>query len=123
MKTDNIVLEKSFQFGVRIVKLFMHLRKIKVERDLCVQLFNSGTSINANVEESVGRSSRMEFAHKLEIAYREARETRYWLRLLRDTELLEAKIAKSFIVDCEEIIKIIIAILNSTKIKEIPDVN
>ena len=51
MKTDNIVLEKSFQFGLRIVKLFMHLRKIKVERDLCVQLLNSGTSIGANVEE------------------------------------------------------------------------
>ena len=78
MKTDNILLEKSFQFGLRIVKLFMHLRKIKVERDLCVQLLNSGTSIGANVEESVGGSSRKEFAHKLEIAYREARETRYW---------------------------------------------
>ena len=101
----------------------MHLRKIKIERDLCVQLLNSGTSIGANVEESVGASSRKEFAHKLEIAYREARETRYWLRLLRDIELLEVKIAKSFIVDCEEIIKIIIAILNSTKIKQIPDVN
>jgi len=77
----------------------MHLRKIKIERDLCVQLLNSGTSIGANVEESVGASSRKEFAHKLEIAYREARETRYWLRLLRDIELLEVKIAKSFIVD------------------------
>lgn len=88
-----------------------------------MQLLNSGTSIGANVEESVGASSRKEFAHKLEIAYREARETRYWLRLLRDIELLEVKIAKSFIVDCEEIIKIIIAILNSTKIKQIPDVN
>ena len=96
----------------------MHLRKIKVERDLCVQLLNSGTSIGANVEESVGGASRKDFAHKLEIAYREARETRYWLRLLRDIELLEVKIAKSFIVDCEEIIKIIIAILNSTKIKQ-----
>ena len=78
MKTDNILLEKSFQFGLSIVKLFMHLRKIKVERDLCVQLLNSGTSIGVNVEESVGGSSRKEFAHKLEIAYREGRETRYW---------------------------------------------
>ena len=51
----------------------MHLRKIKIERDLCVQLLNSGTSIGANVEESVGGSSRKEFVHKLEIAYREAR--------------------------------------------------
>lgn len=54
--------------------MFVHLRKIKVERDLCVQLLNSGTSIGANVEESVVGSSRKDFAHKLEIAYREARE-------------------------------------------------
>ena len=61
MKNDNVILDKSFQFGLRIVKLFVHLRKIKVERDLCVQLLRSGTSIGANVEESVGGSSRKDF--------------------------------------------------------------
>ena len=101
--------------------LFVHLRKIKVERDLCVQLLRSGTSIGANVEESIGGSSRKDFAHKLEIAYREARETRYWLRLLKESELLESKLAESFIIDCQEIIKILTAILNSTKNKQITE--
>lgn len=119
MKTDNIVLDKSFQFGLRIVKLFMHLRKIKVERELCSQLLRSGTSIGANIEESVGGSSRKDFVHKLEIAYKEARETRYWLKLLKGSELLEDKLAESFISDCEEIIKILTAILTSSKAQSI----
>ena len=50
MKTDNIILDKSFQFGLRIVKLFMHLRKVKVERDLCTQFWRSGILINNSFE-------------------------------------------------------------------------
>ena len=119
MKTDNIILDKSFQFGLRIVKLFMHLRKIKMERDLCTQFLRSGTSIGANIEEAIGGSSRKDFVHKLEIAYKEARETRYWLRLLKGSSLLENKLAESFIKDCEEIIKILTAILTSSKAQQI----
>jgi four helix bundle protein len=119
MKTENIIIDKSFQFGLRIVKLFMHLRKIKVERDLCTQFLRSGTSIGANIEEAIGGSSRKDFVHKLEIAYKEARETRYWLRLLKGSSLLENKLAESFIKDCEEIIKILTAILNSSKTQQI----
>ena len=74
MKTDNIIADKSFQFGLRIVKLFIHLRKVKVKRELCIQLLKSGTSIGANIEESVGGSLRKDFVYKLEIAYKEARE-------------------------------------------------
>ena len=119
MKTDNIILDKSFQFGLRIVKLFMHLRKVKVERDLCTQFLRSGTSIGANIEEAIGDSSRKDFVHKLEIAYKKARETTYWLRLLKGSSLLENKLAESFIKDCEEIIKILTAILNSSKTQQI----
>lgn len=115
MKDNNIIVEKSFQFGLRIIKLFLHLREHKVERELCVQLLKSGTSVGANVEEALGGSSRKDFIHKLEIAYREARETRYWLRLLKESELLENKLADSFINDCEELLKILTAILNSSK--------
>jgi four helix bundle protein len=97
--------------------LFQHLREHKVERDLCTQLLRSGTSIGANVEEAIGGSSRKDFIHKLEISYREARETRYWLRLLKEAELLDEKLAVSFISDCEEILKILSAIINSSKIK------
>ncbi len=119
MKTVNIILDKSFQFGLRIVKLFMHLRKIKVERDLCTQFLRSGTSIGANIEEAIGGSSRKDFVHKLEIAYKEARETRYWLRLLKGSSLLKNKLAESFIKDCEEIIKILTVILTSSKAQQI----
>ncbi|MDN3657560.1 four helix bundle protein [Ferruginibacter paludis] len=121
MKNDNLILDKSFQFSLRIVKLFVHLKETKVERDLCLQLLRSGTSVGPNVEESVGGSSIKDFAHKLEIAYREARETRYWLRLMKESELQESKLAESFISDCEEIIKILTAILNSTKYKQMPE--
>jgi four helix bundle protein len=115
MKESNVIVEKSFQFGLRIVKLFLDLREHKIERELCVQLLKSGTSIGANIEEALGGSSRKDFIHKLEIAYREARETRYWLRLLKESELLESKLAESFTSDCEELIRILTSILNSSK--------
>jgi four helix bundle protein len=91
------------------------LKKKKIESGLCSQILSSGTSIGANVEEAIGGSSRKDFINKLQIAYREARETSYWLRLLRDGQLLEKKLAESFLKDCEEIIKILTAILNSSK--------
>ena len=115
MKQENFILTKTYNFGLRILKLYLHLRKKKVDTGLCSQLLNSGTSIGANTEEAVGGSSRKDFFNKLQIAYREARETRYWLRLLRNGEILETKLAESFITDCEEIIKILTAILNSSK--------
>jgi len=70
MKTENIIVEKSFQFSLRIVKLFGFLKKSKVERDLALQLLRSGTSIGANVEEAIGGSSRKDFINKLAIAYK-----------------------------------------------------
>jgi len=76
---------------------------------------NSGTSIGANVEETVGGSSRKDFINKLQVAYKESRETRYWLRLLEDGKIIEKKLAESFIRDCEEIIRILTTILNSSK--------
>lgn len=78
-----MILEKSFQFSLRILKLFRHLRDNKVKRELCSQLLRSGTSIGANIEAAIGGSSRKDFTHKLEIAYREARETKYWIRLFK----------------------------------------
>lgn len=115
MKQENLILTKTYNFGLRILKLYLHLRKRRVDAGLCSQLLDSGTSVGANAEEAVGGSSRKDFINKLQISYREARETRYWLRLLRDSELLEKKLAESFISDCEEIIKILTAILNSSK--------
>ena len=115
MKAENIILDKSFKFGLRILKLYIHLRKKKVDVGLCSQILDSGTSIGANVEEAVGGSSRKDFINKLQIAYKESRETRYWLRLLKEGEILEKKLADSFLKDCDEIIAILTAILNSSK--------
>ena len=119
MKTGNIIVEKSFHFALRIVKLYSLLKEKKIERDLALQLLRSGTSVGANIEEAIGGSSKRDFIHKLEIAYREARETKYWLRLFKESNLLQLKLAESFISDCDEIIKILTAILNSSKSKQI----
>jgi len=63
MKETNIVLTKSYAFGLRIVKLYMHLRKQRVERELLIQLLKAGTSIGANTEEAAGGQSRSDFVH------------------------------------------------------------
>ena len=105
MSRQNIILEKSYNFGLRTVKLYMHLRKNKLERELLIQFLKSGTSVGANVEEAEGGQSLNDFIHKIGIAYKEVREADYWLRLLRDSELLELKLANSFIQDAEEIKK------------------
>ena len=123
MKTENLILDKSFQFALRIMKLYAHLKRSKVERDLILQLLRSGTSIGANVEEAIGGSSGKDFIHKFEIAYREARESKYWLKLFMEGNWIENKIAIPFIKDCEEIIKILTAILNSSKSKKLLIVN
>jgi len=118
MSSQNIILEKSYNFGLRTVKLYMHLRKNKVERELLIQFLKCGTSVGANVEEAEGGQSLNDFIHKIGIAYKEAREAHYWLRLLRDSELLELKLANSFIQDAEEIKKILASILKTSKAKE-----
>ena len=115
MKEGNVILDKTFKFGLRILKLYLHLKRKKVDGGLCSQILDSGTAIGANVEEAVGGSSRKDFINKLQIAYKEAGETRYWLRLLREGEILEKKLADSFLKDCEEIVAILTAILNSSK--------
>jgi four helix bundle protein len=115
MKDSNIILEKSYAFSLRIIKLFIHLRERKTERALILQLLKSGTSIGANIEEAVGAQSKRDFISKMSIAYKETRETIYWLRLLKDADLLNNKLAESFLTEIEEIKKIITAILKSSK--------
>lgn len=115
MREGNIIQDKSFKFGLRILKLFLHLKKKKIDGGLCSQVLNSGTAIGANVEEAIGGSSKKDFINKLQIAYKEARETRYWLNLFKEGEILEKKLADSFLKDCDELIAILTTILNSSK--------
>jgi len=92
VKENHIILEKTFQFGLRIIKLHLYLKNSKVDRVLSLQLLRSGTSIGAIVEEALGGSSKKDFIQKLRIVYREARETKYWLRLLKQSKLLETNL-------------------------------
>jgi four helix bundle protein len=115
MKTDNVIQQKSYGFALRIVKLYKDLVEEKKEYVLSKQILRSGTSIGANVEEAIGAQSAKDFLSKLSIAYKEARETHYWLRLLRDSETLSRDHAGSLIGDCEEILRISGSIIKTTK--------
>ncbi|QQS28042.1 MAG: four helix bundle protein [Sphingobacteriales bacterium] len=107
MKTDNIIQQKSFAFAIRIVNVYKHLITVKKEFVLSKQLLRSATSIGANIEESIGGQSDKDFLSKLSIAYKEARETVYWLKLLQATDYLTNEEANSLLNDAEEICKIL----------------
>lgn len=112
---DNVILEKSFAFAVRIVQLGRYLQKERSECIISKQILRSGTAIGANAEEAVGGISRKEFAAKMQISYKEARETKYWLRLLKATDSIESSLSDSLIDNCDELIRILVSILKSTK--------
>ena len=118
VERENIVLDKAYNYAIRIVKLYQYLCKEKKEFELSRQILRSGTSIGANVEESVGGLSRKDFLAKLGVSYWEARETRFWLRLLRDTDYISTEQSDSMLEDLEEIIRIITAIQKTTKNKD-----
>jgi four helix bundle protein len=105
---NNIIVDKSYDFALRIVKLSQYLIKDKKEFVLSKQILRSGTSIGANIEESIGGQSKKDFLSKMSIAYKEARETSYWLRLLKDSDILPENDFYSVYKDLEEIIKILV---------------
>ena len=117
MRENNIVQEKSYAFAIRIVLLGKTLIEQKKEYVLSKQIVRSGTSIGANIEEALGGQSDRDFYAKFVIAYKEARETRFWLRLLRDTGYINQQEAASFIEDIDELLKIIGSITKTLKNK------
>ncbi len=110
---ENIILNKTYNFALRIIKLYKYLNEEKKEFTLSKQILRSGTSIGANAEEASGSISKKEFRAKYFISYKEARETHYWLRLLRDSDYIDNKLAESLILDVNEILKILGAILKT----------
>lgn len=114
-KGGNLVVEKSYDFSVRIAKLYRFLCEKKKENVLSRQILRSGTSIGANVEEAIGGVSRKDFLNKLSIANKEARETNYWLRILRDIEYLNQNMFDSLIKDCDEVTRIIFSIIRTSR--------
>ena len=112
---ENVVRDKSYAFAVRIVRLYQHLSATRKEFVLSKQVLRCGTSIGANVEEALGGQSRADFVSKMSIAYKEARETCYWLRLLKDTDYLTQAEFDSIHTDAEELCRLIASIQKSTK--------
>jgi four helix bundle protein len=117
MSQGSIIQQKSYAFSVRIIRVYQHLAQEKREFILSKQLLRSATSIGANVEEGLGGQSERDFFAKLNIAYKEARETLYWLRLLHETDYLTTEIAEPLIQDCEEILRISGSIIRTTREK------
>ncbi len=114
MKTDNIVVSKSGQFAVRIIRLYQHLMKNRCERDIFRQLLRSGTSIGANVKEAIRGQSKADFGAKMNIALKEASESEYWIELLYETEIINDVEFRSLIDDCRELIKLLTSIVKTT---------
>ena len=112
---ENNIQHKSFSFAVRIVKLCKMLRKSRTEYTLSKQLLRSGTSIGANVMEAQNAQSRADFCSKLNIALKEATETKYWLQLLEATDYLTRTEFDSIYPDCVEIEKILVASIKSIR--------
>ena len=104
---ENLVKDKSYAFAIRIVKLYKYLCEEKKEFILSKQVLRSGTSIGANIEEAIGGQSEKDFYSKLTIAYKETRETHYWIRLLTDTEYLTKEQSDSILNDINELLKIV----------------
>ncbi|WP_333694834.1 four helix bundle protein [Flavobacterium sp.] len=107
MRNDNVVQIKSYAFAVRIIEIFKYLSEQKKEYVLSKQLLRCGTSIGANIEEAIGGQSSIDFYAKLTISYKEARETNYWIRLLKDTNYLPEDEAESLLKDVDKLLRII----------------
>jgi four helix bundle protein len=103
----NIIKIKSLKFSLRIVNLYKYLTNKKREFILSKQILRSGTSIGANIEEAIGGQSRKDFFSKICIAYKEARETSYWVNVLKNGNYLNEAEYSSMFKDCEEICKIL----------------
>ena len=117
MKEDNIVREKSYAFALRVVRTYRYLAAEKQEYVLSKQLLRAGTAVGANIEEAVGGQPDKDFSSKVAIAYKEACETHYWIRLLRDSDYLTLSQAGSLLADAEELLRIIGSIQKSMKSK------
>ena len=114
---ENVVQKKSYAFALRIVKLYRWLCKTKKEFVLAKQILRSGTSIGANVEEAIGGQSEKDFYSKMTIAYKETRETHYWLRLLHDAEFINTNLYQTIIADYKKLLKLIGSITKTMKSK------
>jgi len=109
------VKNKSYIFAIRIIKAYKFLNSEQREFVLSKQMLRSGTAIGALIREAEHAESKADFIHKLNIALKEANETEYWLMLLHDTEFFDEKSYNSIVLDCQELIKMLISIIKTSK--------
>lgn len=112
---ENRIKNKSFAFAVRVVKLNQFLCETKKEFVLSKQLLRSGTSVGAMVREAEHAENKVDFKHKMSVARKENNETIYWLELLHETGFLTKEQFQSIHADAIEIIKLVTAIIKTTK--------
>ena len=110
---DNIIAIKTFDFALTIVKLFVLLKK-ENEFIISKQILRSATSIGANVEEAIAAQSKKDFIHKMSIASKEARETKYWLRILDKSELTSISIS-DYLIEIDHILNILTKIVKTSQ--------
>ena len=113
--SNNPIVDLSYNFGVRIVKFYRYLTSKQVYV-LSKQILRCGTSIGANVNESIHAQSKADFINKMNIALKEADETDYWLRLLKDSDVIEEEEYNSLQKDVKQIIGTLVKIIKNAKL-------
>jgi four helix bundle protein len=114
---ENVIQEKSFTFALEIIKLYREIRK-QLEFVISKQLLRCGTSIGANVEEAIAGQTRKDFFSKMSIASKEARETRYWLRLLKESKLVDLNYDEQ-LQNIDEIVRLLTSIVKTGYTKKL----
>ncbi|MBQ5925776.1 MAG: four helix bundle protein [Paludibacteraceae bacterium] len=115
MAKENIVIDKSYAFALRIIKLYKYLADTHKEYVISKQVLRSGTAIGALLSELVYAQSKADFINKAHVALKEANETAYWLSLLKDSEYISIDSYNSIYTDCNELIKLLVSIVKTSK--------
>ncbi len=118
IRKENTVKDKSYAFALRIVNLYKYLKTEYNDYVIGKQLLRCGTSIGANIKEGNQAQSHPDFISKMSIALKEASETEYWLELIRDSHYITEEHSKTILAECEELIKLLTAIIKKAKDNE-----
>jgi len=112
---ESLVGKKSFEFAIRVVRLYRYLCDERKEYTLSKQLLRSGTSIGANIREALQGQSKKDFISKMNIALKEANESLYWIELLSATNILDKNQGESIWNDCNELVSLLVSIVKTSK--------
>ena len=117
---NNVIVEKSKAFALRVIKMYKYLVDTKHEFVMAKQLLRSGTSIGANIREAQRGQSKPDFYAKLNIALKEAEETAYWLELLHESGFVSPDLFESIYADCQEVVRLLVSITATQRSKSHP---